>query len=392
MKHDDTLSDPLFDSFGQLTEPTPTDTDVSDNVAIERANSSSLSVLAPTQRFESKPSVAGDTEQVTAPMVDNFLPAPSRLLVMGSLGLVGVLGVGSIVLTSLPHRTVVKSKVQVQPTVEPQLLQAKTGGTVKSIYVKNFESLQPDQVIASFDNVPLYTELNNVQAKITQTKQQLNHLNTEITALQQRQASGEWLGLKPTRSQFEYSRKLLLEHQDELNVELNQQQQQLARVQQQIDNMTVRAPVAGTLYELDVRSVGQSVEANQTIAKIIPDDTTLEIKAVVAEDDAQDIRVGLPVRLNLSSCTSANFGVLKGQVKSVERATPDLVDSFITTDSLSSSANEHIVTLEAKSGTPEGGPATCKLLPGMEGEVTIIAKQERFLSFFLRKLRLSSDV
>lgn len=391
MKHDDTLSDPLFDSFGQPSESVLIDDDAS--VAIERANSSSsLSVLAPTQRYESKAPVAEETEQVTAPMVDNFLPAPSRWLAFGGLGIVGVLGVGSIVLTSLPHRTVVNARAMVQPTVEPQLVQAKTGGTVKSVFVKNYESLQPDQMIASFDNVPLYTELNNIQAKVNQTKQQLNHLNEEITALQQRQASGEWLGLKPTQSQFEYSRKLLLEHENELNAELAQQQQQQARVQQQIDSMIVRTPVAGTLYELEVKNVGQSIEANQTIAKIIPDDTMLEITALVSDADVSNVRVGLPVRLNLASCTSANFGILNGQVKSVERATPDVAGSFITTDSFSANANEHIVTVEAKTGTDNGGPATCKLLPGMEGDISIIAKQERFLSFFLRKLGVSSDV
>ena len=388
MKHDDAFSNSLFDPSTQMTDSTAIGSSRANDLAIERNGSSAL---APVQRFETKQAVAKETEKPTAPIVDKFLPVPNRWLIFGSLGLAGVLGLGSVVLTALPHRAVIKAKAQVQPSTEPQLLQSASEGTVKSIFVQNYDLLAPNQVIASFENSALSTELRSVQANITQTEQQLSTVNEEIAALQQRQSSGRWLSFKTTPGQFEYSERLLLEHQSELQQQLTEQQNQLANVRQKIDNMTVQAPIAGTLYDLQVKNVGQTVEANTPIAKIIPADTTLQVKALVSEAEANNIEVGFPTQINLASCTY-NFGILEGKVKSIEKVTPQSAESFVAVDDPAVDTNQHLVTVETIANPGETGALPCKLLPGAEGEINIIAKQERFLNFFLRKLRFSTNV
>ncbi|MEM9806736.1 MAG: HlyD family efflux transporter periplasmic adaptor subunit [Cyanobacteria bacterium P01_D01_bin.56] len=389
MKHDDAFSNALFESSTHTTESAAIEIQKANNSAIERTN---LSALAPVKRFEANQSIVKEAEKPTVPIVDDFLPVPNRWLIFGSLGLVGGLGLGFIFLTALPHRTVIKAKAKVQPTTEPQLLQSGSGGTVKSIFVQNYDSLTPKQVVVSFDNQALSAEFNTIQTNIAQSSQQLNNVNEEIAILQQRQASGNWLAFKTPQGQFEFSKRLLLEYQDELQQQLTEQQKQLASVQQKIDNTKVYAPVAGTLYDLEIKNVGQAIEANQPIAKIVPADTTLHIKAVVSEVEARNIEVGFPTQINLNSCEYSNFGILEGEVKAVEALTPQSAESFISEAPSVGNTNQHIVTIETNTDTRETGTQPCKLLPGAEGNVSIIAKQERFLNFFLRKLRLSRDV
>lgn len=389
MKHDDAFSNALFESSTHTTESAAIEIQKANNSAIERTN---LSALAPVKRFEANQSIVKEAEKPTVPIVDDFLPVPNRWLIFGSLGLVGGLGLGFIFLTALPHRTVIKAKAKVQPTTEPQLLQSGSGGTVKSIFVQNYDSLTPKQVVVSFDNQALSAEFNTIQTNIAQSSQQLNNVNEEIAILQQRQASGNWLAFKTPQGQFEFSKRLLLEYQDELQQQLIEQQKQLASVQQQIDDTKVYTPVAGTLYDLEIKNVGQAIEANQPIAKIVPADTTLHIKAVVSEAEARNIEVGFPTQINLNSCEYSNFGILEGEVKAVEALTPQSAESFISEAPSVGNTNQHIVTIETNTDTRETGTQPCKLLPGAEGNVSIIAKQERFLNFFLRKLRLSRDV
>lgn len=389
MNHDDALPNALFQSSTHTTESAAIEMQRASNSAIERTN---LSALAPVKRFEANQSVAKEAEKPTAPIVDNFLPVPNRWLLFGSLGLVGSLGLGFIFLTALPHRTVIEAKARVQPTTEPQLLHSGSGGTVKSIFVQNYDSLAPKQVVASFDNRALSSEFNTLQTNIAQIRQQLNQVNEEISTLQQRQAAGNWLAFEVPQGQFEFSRRLLLDHQIELQQQLTEQQNQLAIVQQQIDDTKVYAPVAGTLYDLEIKNVGQAIEANQPIAKIVPADTTLHIKAVVSEAEASNIEVGFPTQINLNSCAYSNFGIVEGEVKAVEALTPQSAENVIGEDPTVSTTNQHIVTIEASTDISETGTQPCKLLPGAEGNVSIIAKQERFLNFFLKKLRLSRNV
>ncbi|MEO0867296.1 MAG: HlyD family efflux transporter periplasmic adaptor subunit, partial [Cyanobacteria bacterium J06642_11] len=227
-------------------------------------------------------------------------------------------------------------------------------------------------------------------SSINQTKQQIVNLDEEILVLQQRQTDGNWLGLEVSQNQFEYSRSLLIEHQSELQQELAEQQLLLKNVQQRIDAMTIQSPIAGTLYDLEIRNVGQTIQANEPIAKVIPADTPLQIKALVSEAEANSIRVGLPTQIHLDSCTYSNFGILEGEVKSVESVTPQTAETFVTVDT--ANTNQHIVTVEATTDPTETNAQTCKLLPGTKGQINIIAKQERVLTFFLRKLRFSNNV
>ncbi|MEO0395318.1 MAG: HlyD family efflux transporter periplasmic adaptor subunit [Cyanobacteria bacterium P01_A01_bin.137] len=353
-----------------------------------------VGTLAATQNYQSRQAATSEEFQArTTPVVNNFLPSPNRLVVLGGLGVVGALGLGAIASTFIPHSTTVNAQVAIEPAGEVQTVQASTAGSVETIFVQNYETLESNQTIASLDGTSLLTEISNIQATIAQTQEQIVQINSEIRALEQRRASQAHSRRSPFSASeiklFEYSRGLLLNHQRGLNTQLEQQRAQLAQVEQGIDKLTVRTPTAGTLYGLELNYSGQTVSSNEVIAKVLPDGMALEIKAVVPDSKIKHIEVGHSTQIDLVNC-GPGYNPLEGQVASIQPVAQ--TPSFSTTgDAIAQNTpKSYLVTVEAHS--QDAGSNTCKLLPGKRGEVTIIARQEKLSDLFLRKLRLKTNV
>ena len=350
-----------------------------------------VGTLAATQNYQSRQTASSEEFQsATIPVVNNFLPSPNRLMVFGGLGVVGALSLGAVASTLIPYRTTVNAQVAIEPAGEVQTIQTRTAGSVETILVQNYETVESNQTVASLDSTPLLTEISNIQATIDQTQEQIVQVTGEIRALEQRRASLAKSRQSPFSASetrlFEYSRGLLFNHQQELNTQLGQQQAQLAQVEQGIDQLTVRTPTAGTLYGLELNYSGQTVSSNEVIAKVLPEGMALEIKAVVPDSKIKHIEVGYSTHIDLSNC-GPGYGPLEGQVASIQpiAQTP----SFSTAGNAIAQSN-YLVTVEANS--QDVGPNACKLLPETKGDLTIFSKQEKLSDLLLRKLRLKTNV
>ena len=403
MKYDDASSNSMFDlpleaiksaAIQPVTDVdlaikrTDRSVDVSD-LALKRSESL-VGTLAATQNYQSRQTSSSEEFQsLTPPVVTNFLPSPNRLLVFGSLGLVGALSLGAVASTLVTPRTTVSAQAAIEPAGEIQTIRTSTGGSVETIFVQNYETLESNQTIASLDSTSLLTEISNIQASIAQTQEQIARIGNELTSLQQRRASQAKSRQYPfTASEtklFEYSKGLLQDYQRELNIQLNQQRDQLAQVERGIDTLTVRTSTAGTLYGLTLDYSGQTVSSNEVIAKVLPDGMALEIKAVVPDSKIKHVEVGHFTHIDLSNCGS-NSDPLQGQVTSIQPVAQ--TPSFSTAgDAI---AQSYMVTVEANSQDADSN--TCKLLPGTKGDLTIIARQEKLSDLLLRKLRLKTNV
>ncbi|MEA5465328.1 HlyD family secretion protein [Leptothoe sp. PORK10 BA2] len=422
MKHDDAASNPMFDLPSEVTKSAAIEpardmdidmrrstraTDVS-GLGIKRldgaADVTDLTIvhsesfagtLAPTQDYQPRQEMSSDDYQLwTLPVVNHFLPSPNRLLIFGSLGLVSALGLGAVASTFLTYRTTVGARATVEPTGEIQTVQTNASGTVETILVKNYEILESNQIIASLDKSSLLTEISNIKARIDQTEEQIVLVSNEIASLEQGRlldnSRKSALGASSAKI-FNYSKGLLQDHRSSLAAQLSRQRAQLAEIEKKIDQLSVLTPTEGTLYDLALAYSGQTVSTNETIAKIIPEGTTLEIKAVVPENQIKHVEVGYSTRITLSTCRGLGAKPIEGEVSAIAPIDQTLSSSFIDTDAIAQSSGGYLVTVEAKSPDIQAGSAGssgCKLLPGATGEVTIMAKQEKLLDLFLRKLRL----
>lgn len=387
MNHDDASLDSVFDSPRQATPSAAIEPGQNIDLTIERPQPLSIS-LAATQKFEARPAILDDGQTLRSPVVDNFLPSPNRVLVFGSLGLVGALGLGAVASSFLTYRTTVSAQATVQPIGDVQTVQASGGGTAEKILVKNYDGVTPGQVIASLDNSSLRTELFNIEAQVTQLQEQVAQVNSEIAALEQRQLnqSGErqtTFSIGESQA-FNYSQGLLLSHRSDLNAQLYYQQDRLSQAEKKLEKLIVSAPSGGLLYDLSLHTLGQTVQPNDAIAKILPEGTPLTIAASTNNANAQSIEVGAHAHIKLANCEPVRFRPLPGQVSSITPSTSASSPGAIGSDT-------YTITVEPDAEELQAASDSCQLLPGTEGEITVIAKEEKLLDFFLRKLRLKTN-
>jgi len=81
--------------------------------------------------------------------------------------------------------------------------------------------------------------------------------------------------------------------------------------------MALRAPVAGTVQQLAVHTVGGVVTPAQPLLVVVPSEEALEIEATVLNKDIGFVRPGQPVTVKVDSFPYTRYGYLTGKVVSV---------------------------------------------------------------------------
>ncbi|MEM6451499.1 MAG: HlyD family efflux transporter periplasmic adaptor subunit [Cyanobacteria bacterium P01_D01_bin.105] len=207
--------------------------------------------------------------------------------------------------------------------------------------------------------------------------------------IEQAQASGA-----AAQARLQQTKQQLLQQQLEIKEQLQATQQELTQVGLTMENAVVRSPVSGTIHEFSLRNVGQVVGSGETLAKVIPADAPIVIQALIPTEQINKVEVGLPAQLRLSACPYSEFGTATGLVQEIS---PDVVTSAasgsVGGSASSISANQngafYTVLVEAESRELQSKQGnTCRLLPGTEGEITIISRKETVISFLLRKASL----
>lgn len=89
----------------------------------------------------------------------------------------------------------------------------------------------------------------------------------------------------------------------------------------------LRAPVAGTVQQLAVNTVGGVVQPAQPLMVIVPDDAQPVVEAYILNKDIGFIRVGQHVRVKLEAFPFTEFGVVPGVVETISRDAIDLNQS-----------------------------------------------------------------
>ena len=228
------------------------------------------------------------------------------------------------------------------------------------------------------------------QARLNNMSAALNPNDAEIAIAQKRinqtKASGT-----ATIANFNREKEVLQQQVIEITKQLERHQRQLQQAQINRDRTVIKAPISGTLFQLNLRNSGQSVQIGTEIAQLAPADTSLMVKAFVNPQDISQVSVGQSAQIKISACPYPDYGVLKGEVIQVS---PDAIQTtsgnFQATQS--SSQGMYEVTIKPAKTTLSQGNQRCSLQLGMEGKANIIAKEETVLRFLLRKARLITDL
>ncbi|MDE2063777.1 MAG: HlyD family type I secretion periplasmic adaptor subunit [Bradyrhizobium sp.] len=99
---------------------------------------------------------------------------------------------------------------------------------------------------------------------------------------------------------------------DERNID--QLEQTLVKATAQLGEMTLRAPIDGTVQASAVTTIGQVVTTGQQLMNVVPDRDRLQIEAYVLNEDIGFVKAGQPVNIKIDAFPYSRYGSIDGTV------------------------------------------------------------------------------
>lgn len=237
---------------------------------------------------------------------------------------------------------------------------------------------------------PLVSQGALPQEQVFQAEQAIRERERAITESQG--------NLARSRSEAERLAELVKQQQaDEQNVQLEAQQhiQQLklresqlqAKIAQtqtlieaakvKLNDRYIYAPVSGNISTLKVRNPGEVVQLGQTIAEIAPGNRPIVVSAVLPNQEAGLVKVGMPVQLKFDAFPYQDFGVIPGKVKQISpdsKSDPQLGEVYR-------------MEIELDRSAITKGNQTIALKSGQTATAEIVTRQRRMIDVFLDPIR-----
>jgi multidrug efflux pump subunit AcrA (membrane-fusion protein) len=230
-------------------------------------------------------------------------------------------------------------------------------------------------------------ELAEVQATLNPSRAEVEQVKSKIA---REQANG-----KTTISRFQQEREKFLQQRVEIINQIAATQKEVAQIATELKPTQILAPIAGTVQDLNLRNTAQVVHPGDRLARIIPNDTPINIKANVAISDIGKVKVGQKVQMRVSACAYTDYGVLPGKVTEVSadaKSSDKNVGNTTPQQSQAMAANGfYEVTVKPDVLTLGNRTNQCQIRSGMEGRADIISKEQTILQFVLSKARLLVD-
>ena len=141
---------------------------------------------------------------------------------------------------------------------------------------------------------------------------------------------------------------------------------------------TVRAPVAGTINQVKVTTVGGVVQPGMDLIEIVPLDDTLLVEARVRPRDIAFLRPGLDAMVKLSAYDFSIYGGLSGRVEHIS------ADAIVDDRPGATPESYYLVRVRTSQGGRGAGERNLKVIPGMQATVDIRTGRRTVLQYLLK--------
>ena len=109
----------------------------------------------------------------------------------------------------------------------------------------------------------------------------------------------------------------------EAQVKAQSLSQDLVKAEQHRKEQVLLAPIDGVVQQLAVHTIGGVVKAAEPLMVLVPNDSGLEIEAIVANSDIGFVHAGQPAKVKITTFSFTRYGLIDGRVLSVSAdATP----------------------------------------------------------------------
>lgn len=125
---------------------------------------------------------------------NDFIPPMSLWTKLGGIFMVGSIGVAIVLSAFTPYNVTVQAQAKIRPAGELRIVEAETEGKVVEIAVKENQEVKKGDLIASIDDSRLQTEKSQLESNIQQAFLQLQQIEAQISA-QENRIESETMGM-----------------------------------------------------------------------------------------------------------------------------------------------------------------------------------------------------
>jgi hemolysin D len=175
--------------------------------------------------------------------------------------------------------------------------------------------------------------------------------------------------------------------------------QELKKAEERQRLKTITAPVSGTVQQLTLHTLGGMIQPGQVLMAIVPDDSGIEIEAMIQNQDIGFVAEGQEAVIKLDAFPFTRYGTVPGKIKIVSE---DAVGGGGSDGASSSEAQSGQrekpsnqlfyaarVTLDATTMNVDGKDV--KLTPGMAATVEIKTGKRKLIEYLLSPLMRMTD-
>ncbi len=278
--------------------------------------------------------------------------------------------------------SMMQARVDEKKVIGEQITQKQ--GALKGLQEKKITLEQNEKLVEEERTLKeeLYTKGNLSKFKFLDIQKQLNDVKGE---LQETNAAID----QAENAIDEYDSRLESldsQYKDNAYKELNSVENEIAQInesikklEEQVGRLEVKSPCYGFIKVLNIKTIGGVIEAGRIIAEVVPLEGNLIVETQINPRDIGYVRLGLPVKVKVSSYDYSRFGFIPGELIYVSAAT------FVKEDT-----SRYYTGRVALSKNYVGhDPKKNLIVPGMTVEADIVTGNKSVLAYLLKPIRNS---
>jgi len=224
-----------------------------------------------------------------------------------------------------------------------------------------------------------------------EAKDRLIQAQNQVASLQQEIAE-QRAQIRQTEAAYrqsgEITNRISSERRGEILTQLNRRQEELTEIEGQLeqatrqqDQETIRAPIDGVIYNLQVSRAEGTVQPGEELLSILPEGEDLVLEVQVLNRDIGFISPGMPAKIKMATFPFQEFGIIDGEVL---RVSPNA-----TAHEELGLVYPTLVRLD-RTTVPVRGQDV-ELLPGMAATAEIVTRQRSILTFLMEPVTRRFD-
>lgn len=253
---------------------------------------------------------------------------------------------------------------------ELQELQAKIEQLERSVALARqeigiLEPLVQRGINAPVELIRLRREENQYVGELEVTRHSFERVQSAIAGSEQ--------GIAEIRAQF---RSRALKELNEAQVNAEALRQVLASRSDRVRRTVVRSPVAGTIKQLLVNTLGGVVQPGQDLIEIVPTEDNLLVEAKIKPSDIAFIHPGLDARVKITAYDYTVYGVLP--------AVLDHISADTITDEQTGESHYLVRVRSTQGSLRDRAGAPLPIIPGMTASVDLLTGKRTVLEYILK--------